>query len=144
MHFEWRPQLAMANSPKVRLELIWQAQQQSLWQQLSARIINHNSNFSRLPFSLQTLFFSTAKDAKTDFPMTQTNSKLSFNILSYNWICVFGYLYLYWIQNLLFHAHFWWNLLHLIFFNFSKNFTVSEIWPFKVEIPLRAIFSLYF
>ena len=27
--------------------------------------------------------------------------------------------------------------LHLTFFNFSKLCTVSEIWPFKVEIPVR-------
>ena len=32
--------------------------------------------------------------------------------------------------------------LYLVFFNFSKFCTVSEIWPIKVEIPVRAIFSL--
>ena len=29
-------------------------------------------------------------------------------------------------------------------FGLFLSFVVSEIWPFKVEIPVRAIFSLYF
>ena len=29
-------------------------------------------------------------------------------------------------------------------FGLFLSFFVSEIWPFKVEIPVRAIFSLYF
>ena len=33
--------------------------------------------------------------------------------------------------------------LQIIFFNFSRRATGFEIWPFKVEIPVQAIFPLY-